>query len=57
MLDPRLVEQIAGEFGTSPSLVEKDWYVVRALGVIGEVDGRGMRPAFSGGTSLSKAWN
>ena len=56
MLDPRLVERLAEDLGTSPGLVEKDWHVVRALGVIAQVDTSGMMPAFSGGTSLSKGW-
>lgn len=56
MLDPRLVERLAEDLGTSPGLVEKDWHVVRALGVIAAVDHAGMAPAFSGGTSLSKGW-
>jgi Nucleotidyl transferase AbiEii toxin, Type IV TA system len=56
VLDPRLVEQVAGDLGTSPGLIEKDWHVVRALGVIAEVESGGMAPAFSGGTSLSKGW-
>ncbi|MBV9825361.1 MAG: nucleotidyl transferase AbiEii/AbiGii toxin family protein [Alphaproteobacteria bacterium] len=57
MLDPRLVEQVADDLGTSPALVEKDWHVVRALGVIAPLDGGGMQIAFSGGTSLSKGWD
>ena len=56
MLDRRLVEQVAEDLGTSPGLIEKDWHVVRAIGVIAEVDTAGMMPAFSGGTSLSKGW-
>ena len=56
MLDLRLVERVAEDLGTSPGLVEKDWHVVRALGVIAQVDNGGMMPAFSGGTSLSKGW-
>ena len=56
MLDPRLVERVAEDLGTSPGLVEKDWHVVRALGVIAQIDSGGMAPAFSGGTSLSKGW-
>lgn len=56
MPDRRLVEQVAEDLGTSPGLVEKDWHVVRALGVIAQVDPVGMAPAFSGGTSLSKGW-
>jgi predicted nucleotidyltransferase component of viral defense system len=56
VLDPRLVERVAEDLGTSPGLVEKDWHVVRALGVIAQVNAGGMMPAFSGGTSLSKGW-
>jgi predicted nucleotidyltransferase component of viral defense system len=54
--DRRLVEKLAEDLGTSPGLIEKDWHVVRALGVIAQVDTAGMMPAFSGGTSLSKGW-
>jgi hypothetical protein len=54
--DRRLVEEIAADLGTSPGLIEKDWHVVRAIGVIAQVDTAGMMPAFSGGTSLSKGW-
>jgi hypothetical protein len=56
VLDRRLVEEVAADLGTRPGLVEKDWHVVRAIGAIAEVDTGGMAPAFSGGTSLSKAW-
>ncbi len=56
MLDRRLVERVAEDLGTSPGLVEKDWHVVRALGVIAQVAPSGMALAFSGGTSLSKGW-
>jgi Nucleotidyl transferase AbiEii toxin, Type IV TA system len=56
VLDRRLVEQVAEDLGTSPGLIEKDWHVVRALGVIAQMDPGGMAPAFSGGTSLSKGW-
>jgi Nucleotidyl transferase AbiEii toxin, Type IV TA system len=54
--DRRRVEEVAAALGTRPGLVEKDWHVVRAIGVIAQVDTSGMMPAFSGGTSLSKAW-
>jgi predicted nucleotidyltransferase component of viral defense system len=54
--DRRLVEKLAEDLGTSPGLVEKDWHVVRAIGVIAAVETAGMMPAFSGGTSLSKGW-
>lgn len=56
MLDRRLVEQVAGALGAPRGLVEKDWHVVRALGVIRNTEPGGMMPAFSGGTSLSKGW-
>ena len=56
MLDRRLVERLAEDLGTSPGLVEKDWPVVCALGVIAAVNRGGLMQAFSGGTSLSKGW-
>jgi hypothetical protein len=56
VLDRHLVERIAADLGTAPRPVEKDWHVVRALAIIVGVDPAGMMPAFSGGTSLSKAW-
>ena len=56
MLDRRLVEQVAADLLTSPGLVEKDWHVTRAIGVLATLDHGGARPAFGGGTSLSKAW-
>ena len=56
MPDRRLVEKLAEDLGTSPGLIEKDWHVVRAIGVIAGIDTAGMMPAFSGGTSLLKGW-
>lgn len=56
MLDRNLVEQLAGELGISPGLIEKDWHVVRALGVLAAFDFSDATPVFSGGTSLSKGW-
>jgi hypothetical protein len=56
VLDRRLVEQVAGALATNEGLVEKDWYVVRALAVIAAIDHTHATPAFSGGTSLSKGW-
>lgn len=56
MLDRRLAEQVAADLGTDPGLVEKDWHVVRALGVIAALGHTGIMPVFSGGTSLSKGW-
>ena len=39
----------------SPILVEKDWYVVRALAAINTADVKPFRLVFSGGTALSRA--
>ena len=56
MLDQHLVEQLASVLGTNPGLVEKDWPVVRALGVLASLDHKDATPVFSGGTSLPKGW-
>jgi hypothetical protein len=52
VLDPSFVERRAEDLATSPGLVEKDWHVIRVLGVSAKVHPAGMIPAFSGGTSL-----
>ena len=39
----------------SPVLVEKDWYVVRALAAIATADVKPFRLVFNGGTALSRA--
>lgn len=57
MLDPQLVEEVAAELGTTPGLIEKEWHVVRAIGVVSALDHGEARPVFSGGTSLSVGWN
>ena len=56
MLEQRLVEQVAAALQTTPGLVEKDWQVTRAIGVLAGLDHGAATPAFGGGTSLSKAW-
>lgn len=56
VLDQRLVERVAAGLLTSPGLVEKDWHVTRALAVLAGHDHGGAKPAFGGGTSLSKGW-
>lgn len=56
MLDRQLVEEVAVEFGTAPGLIEKEWHVVRAIGVVSALDHGEARPVFSGGTSLSVGW-
>jgi len=57
VLDRQLVEDVAFRLSTDAVLVEKDWHVVRALGVIGAFDHGDVTPTFSGGTSLSKGWS
>lgn len=56
MLDRQLVEDIARRLDSAPGLIEKDWYLVRAIGVLAGMDHGGALPAFSGGTALSKGW-
>lgn len=56
MLDRTLVERVARDLLTSPGLVEKDWHVTRAIGVLANFDHAAATPAFGGGTSLSKGW-
>ncbi len=57
MLDRRLVEDIANRLRPGgEGLIEKDWHVVRAIKALAAVDHGDMRPAFSGGTSLSIGW-
>jgi Nucleotidyl transferase AbiEii toxin, Type IV TA system len=48
--------EIQEHFGLpSPALVEKDWYVVKALAAITAVDLTPFRLVFGGGTALSRA--
>jgi len=56
VLDRQLIQRIAGALPTAEVLVEKDWYIVRAIGIIASLDLGGATPVFSGGTSLSKGW-
>jgi len=56
VLDRNLVEEVAANLRSDPGMVEKDWHVTRALGVLAEYDHGTAVPAFGGGTSLSKGW-
>jgi predicted nucleotidyltransferase component of viral defense system len=56
VIDPRLLEQLADALGTSPGLIEKDWYVVHALKALAALDLGTASLVFTGGTCLSKAW-
>jgi len=56
--DPTLDEllEVQEHFGLpGPSLVEKDWYVVKALAAIAAVETGEFRLVFGGGTALSRA--
>ena len=45
MLDRQLIERIAGALSTDEGLLEKDWYIVRAIGMIASLDHSGATPA------------
>jgi predicted nucleotidyltransferase component of viral defense system len=48
--------EVQEHFGLpSPALVEKDWYVVKALAAIGQTETAPFRLVFDGGTALSRA--
>jgi predicted nucleotidyltransferase component of viral defense system len=48
--------EVQEHFGLpSPALVEKDWYVVKALAAIAAVGTGNLRLVFGGGTALSRA--
>jgi predicted nucleotidyltransferase component of viral defense system len=50
------LQEVQEYFGLpSPGLVEKDWYVVRALAAIAAIDPGEFRLVFGGGTALSRA--
>jgi len=48
--------QVGERVGIPPSVAEKDWWVVRTLGIIFETS-IAKHLVFKGGTSLSKSWN
>ncbi len=56
VLDQPLVEAVAQRLSTAPGLIEKDWHVTRAIGVLAAFDHDAPIIAFGGGTSLSKGW-
>ena len=60
MSDKPTLEQlleVQEHFGLpAPALVEKDWYVVKALAAIAAVDTGDFRLVFGGGTALSRAY-
>lgn len=55
--DLRTLLETQEHFGLpSPALVEKDWFVVRALAAIHDVQVDGLTLAFGGGTALGRAY-
>src|SRR6266581_1995289 len=49
--------EVQEHFGLpGPALVEKDWYVVKALAALAAVDTGDFRLVFGGGTALSRAY-
>ena len=50
-----VIEEVALELGINPAFVEKDWYVVQILQIIGAIDLLGAQTIFAGGTALAKA--
>jgi len=56
VFDPELIRDVALALRTQERYIEKDWHIVRALGVIASITVDGVTPVFSGGTSLSTAW-
>lgn len=48
--------QVAEHIGIPPSVVEKDWWVVRILEIVFKTSAA-EHLVFKGGTSLSKSWN
>lgn len=53
--DKALLVAVAAELGVDPPFIEKDWHAVRAVAVLQSALNEGLRIAFTGGTSLSKA--
>ena len=50
-----VIEEVALELGINPAFVEKDWYVLQILQIIGSIDLLGAKTIFTGGTALAKA--
>lgn len=55
-IDLRILLEVQAHFGLpSPALVEKDFYVVKALAAIAAVEAPPLQVVFGGGTALSRA--
>ena len=53
---PELIEAVATDLGVHPSFVEKDWYAIRLIATVVNIQHGSLTPVFSGGTSLSKGY-
>ena len=51
-----VLDTVSRQRGIAPSILEKDYWVCRALGVLFALDTLGAHLVFKGGTSLSKAY-
>lgn len=56
LLAVNIIQDIATELVLEEAFIEKDWYAVEALKIVGGMKGT-FNPVFSGGTSLSKGYN
>jgi hypothetical protein len=54
--DEESVRKLAAALFTNEGYIEKDWHLVRALAIMASITVPGVKAAFSGGTSLSSAW-
>lgn len=52
--DEALLGRVAGALGVDEAFVEKDWFVVQAIGILLALETDDLKPVFSGGTSLLK---
>lgn len=52
-----IINDYSQEFGIAPQFVEKDYYVIKALSEISQINYPDLKIVFSGGTCLSKAYH
>lgn len=55
-LSKDIIEEISGELGVNSAFIEKDWYAVKLIKALSDVEFDGYKPIFAGGTSLSKGY-
>ncbi|AGF53529.1 slr5102 (plasmid) [Synechocystis sp. PCC 6803] len=51
-----IIQAIAAEFVVDECFIEKDWYAMRIIGVLSQIQDPTFQLVFSGGTSLSKGF-